>query len=256
MTTLALRLVLAPVVVLVAALAQRRLGPRVGGRIVALPLTTAPFLAVVCLQYGPAASARAAAGIISGLMLVVGFCLGYAHLAAARVRPLWALAGSLLVGSVVGAAVSAVHPPWAATLIVLVGVAAGLYTWPAVPGPVRPPRPDGAGAIAARVVITGTLVAGLAAATRVVGPYLAGTLSALPVILSVLAPANHRSHGPAAATELLRGALVSIASTTVFITVIAYTVDGIQAVAAFALATAALLASSLLPWTRLTPARA
>jgi hypothetical protein len=197
----------------------------------------------------------AAAGIISGLMLVAGFCLGYAHLAAVRVRPLWALAGSLALGTVLGAAVSAVRQPWLATLMVLVGVAGGLYTWPVVAGPARPVRPDGAGSIAARMAVTGTLVAGLSAAARVVGPYLAGTLSSMPIILCVLVPANHRAHGPAAATEMLRGALVSIGSTVVFIAVVAYAVDGTTAIAAFCLAALALVASSLLPWSRLTPAR-
>jgi hypothetical protein len=252
--TLVLRLSLAPLIVLIASLAQRRLGPQVGGRVVALPLTTGPFLAVLCLQYGPAVAARAAAGIISGLMLVVGFCLGYAHLAS-RLCPLWSLVGALLLGTAAGAAISAVRLPWLATLLVLAGVALGLVTWPAVPGPPRPPRPDGAAAIAFRMAVTGTLVAGLATAARVVGPYLAGTLSSMPVILSVLVPATHRAHGPAAATEMVRGALVSIASTAIFIAVIAYSMDGFSAVGAFVLATLALVASSLLPWSRLTPAR-
>jgi hypothetical protein len=254
--TLVLRLSLAPLIVLVASLAQRRLGPRLGGRIVGFPLTTGPFLAVICLQYGPAAAAHAAAGVISGQMVVVGFCLGYAHLAS-HVRPLWALAAALVLGAGAGAALSAVHPPWLATLIVLAAVAVGLITWPALAATAEdlPRRRDGAGAVATRMAVTGGLVAGLAAAARVVGPYLAGTLSSMPVILSVLVPATHRSHGPAAAAEILRGALLSIGSAVIFITVIAYTVDGTAVVAAFALATLALLASNLLPWSRLTPAR-
>jgi hypothetical protein len=89
----------------------------------------------------------------------------------------------------------------------------------------------------------------------VVGPYLAGTLSSMPVILSVVVPGTHRSDGPAAATQIVRGALVSIGSAVVFITVVAYTVDRMDAVPAFALAGAALFVTSLLPWARLTPAR-
>jgi len=253
-TTLALKLTLAPIIVLVASLAQRRLGPLLGGRIVGFPLTTGPFLAVICLQYGTVAAARAAAGVISGQMVVVGFCLGYGHLAA-RVRPLWALTGSLVLGALAGAAVSLVHPPWLATTVVLAAVALGLYTWPSTAASTRPARRDTAGAVAARMAVAGGLVAGLAAAARVVGPYLAGTLSSMPVILSVVVPATHRSDGPAAATEIVRGALVSIGSAVIFITVVAYTVDSMDAVAAFAVAGAALFVTSLLPWARLTPAR-
>jgi hypothetical protein len=251
---LVLKLALAPVIVLVASLAQRRLGPRLGGRIVGFPLTTGPFLAVICLQYGTVAAARAAAGVISGQMVVVGFCLGYGHLAA-RVRPLWALTGALATGALAGAAVSAIHPPWLATAAVLTAVGVGLYTWPSTVASGRPARPDGPGAVATRMAVAGGLVAGLAAAARVVGPYLAGTLSSMPVILSVVVPATHRTDGPAAATEIVRGALVSIASAVLFITVVAYTVDAMDAFTAFALAAAALFVSSLLPWARLTPVR-
>jgi len=253
-TTLALKLTLAPIIVLVAALAQRRLGPRLGGRIVGFPLTTGPFLAVVSLQYGTAAAARAAAGVIAGQMVVVGFCLGYAHLAA-RVRPLWALAGALVIGALAGTAVSAVHPPLLATGAVLVAVILGLYTWPGFQAPARPARPDTVGAVAVRMAVVGGLVAGLTAAARVVGPYLAGTLSSMPVVLSVVVRATHRTDGPAAATDVVRGALVSICSAVIFITVVAYTVDAMDAVLAFALAGVALFVTSLLPWARLTPAR-
>jgi hypothetical protein len=261
-TTLVLRLALAPSIVLLASLVQRRLGPRPGGRVVGFPLTTGPFLAVICLQYGTAAAARAAAGVISGQMVVVGFCLGYGHLAA-RVRPLWALAGALVAGALAGTALSAVHPTWLATALVITAVAVGLYTWPVPPPPASPAEPvspaepsgDGAGAVAFRMAVTGGLVAGLAAAARVVGSYLAGTLSSMPVILSVVVPAAHRSHGPIAATEIVRGALVSIGSAVIFITVVAYTVESLNAVIAFALASVAVFATSLLPWYRLTPVR-
>jgi hypothetical protein len=260
--TLVLRLALAPAIVLLASVAQRRLGPRFGGRIVGFPLTTGPFLAVICLQYGSAAASRAAAGVISGQMVVVGFCLGYGHLAA-RVRPLWALTSALLLGVAAGAAVSALHPPWLATTVVVGAVMLGLWTWPTVPAssppssPSTEPGPEPRGAVrsvAARMAVTGGLVAGLAAAAKVVGPYLAGTLSSMPVILSVVVPATHRADGPAAAAEIVRGALISIGSAVIFITVVAYTVDGINALAAFALAAAALVVTSLLPWARLTSA--
>jgi hypothetical protein len=253
--TLVLRLALAPAIVLIASLAQRRLGPRYGGRIVGFPLTTGPLLVVICLQYGPDAAARAAAGVISGLMVVVCFCLGYAYLAV-RLRPLWSLAGALVAGVLTGTAMSAVRPPWLATLVVLTGVVVGLTTWPAVPGPGSPAAGrDTAAAVATRMAVTGGLVAGLAAAARVVGPFLAGTLSSMPVILAVVVPATHRANGPSAATEILRGAMASIGSTVVFITVVAYAVAGTGPVAAFALACLALLATSVLPWSHLTPSR-
>ena len=63
----------------------------------------------------------------------------------------------------------------------------------------------------------------------------------MPVILTVLCPATHRTDGPAAAAEVARAALASMAASIVFVTVLAYTLGSLPTAAAFALALGALL---------------
>ncbi len=257
MATLALRLTLTPCVVLLTSFLQRRLGPLRGGRVVGLPLTTGPFLAVICLEYGRPSAAHAAAGVIAGQLVVVGFCVGYGHLAA-HVRPLWSLVGALTTGAVAGAVVAAVEPAWLAATMVVGAIAVALVTWPS-PSPstmdTAVPVTNGArvvGQTALRMAAAGGLVALLVATAQTVGAFLAGLLSSAPVILTVLVPSTHRSAGPVAAGQLVRGTLVSMPGAIVFTTVVAYTVDRVAATSAFLLAGAALAAVSLLPWARLS----
>jgi hypothetical protein len=250
---LALRLTLAPLIVLLASLVQRQAGPRRGGRVIGLPLTTGPFLAVLCLQYGRGMAAQAAVGVVAGQLVVVGFCLAYAHLAQAQVRPLWALVGALAAGAVAGIALAPVRPLWIATAAVLAVVAIGLATFPTTASPSQASTSETKWTrqTVVRMAVTGAIVAGLATGARLLGPYLAGVLSSAPVILSVLVPATHRSAGAPAAAELLRGTLASLPGAVVFITVLAYTLESAGAPAGFGLAAAALVAVAALPWTRL-----
>lgn len=263
MEIVALRLVLAPSIVLIATITQRRLGPLRGGQLIGLPLTTGPFLAVIGLEYGRAEAAHAALGVIAGQAVVAGFCLGYGHLAA-HVRPLWALAGALASSALAGSTVAAIQPGWLAAVAVWGVVVVGLLTWPAHIPAAKPstPRPQGAkpaqvvAQTALRMAVAGGLVGTLATAARVVGAFLAGILSAAPVILSVVVPATHRGSGPAAAADLVRGTLAGVPGAVAFTAVVAYTVDGLGAVPGFATGIAALLLVNLLPWRRLAaPAR-
>src|SRR5262245_18198318 len=113
-------------------MAQRRLGPLVGGRIIGLPLTTGPFLVLLCLLYDPAVARAAAVGVVPGTMVVVAYCLTYGRLAH-RMSPKWTLATALGAGAIAGAAVGLVRPVWLAATVVLVVIAIGLATWPIDP---------------------------------------------------------------------------------------------------------------------------
>src|SRR5690349_10114926 len=141
MAILVLRLALTPSTVLLASWVQRRLGPALGGRVVGLPLTTGPFLILLILQTGTEGAAHAAAGVVAGQLGVVGFCLGYGHLAA-RVRPWQALTGAL-AASATGVAISTVvSTTWVLAASVLAIIALGLRTWPASLGTAPKPRTE------------------------------------------------------------------------------------------------------------------
>jgi hypothetical protein len=239
---LLLRLAIAPFVVLVATVAQRRFGHILGGRLVGLPLTTGPFLLLLCLTRGEAEAARAATGIVAGQVSVVVFCIAYGWLA--RRLP-WGgtLAAAITAGVGCATLLAAAHPrPWVAAVTVLVTIGSGLVTWPrsaAAPSGTSAPRPF---ETFVRMAVTGVLVACLAGAVRLLGPYLAGVLSTYPLILSVMTPSTHSTVGAGAAAELVRGTLVSMVGTVVFVTALAYGLVPLGAGAAFAVAVAGRLA--------------
>ena len=61
-----LRVTLAPALVLLVSLAQKRWGHTLGGRLVGLPLTTGPLLVLITLMSGTEATAIAAHGVVGG----------------------------------------------------------------------------------------------------------------------------------------------------------------------------------------------
>lgn len=256
MAILVLRLVLAPSTVLAASLVQRRLGPLRGGRLIGFPLTTAPFLLVLCLGSGAVTAAHAADGIVAGQMAVIGFCTAYGHIAA-RLSPAATVAAALACAVVSAAVIGLVGVPWLIALLVLATIAVARATWP----PERD-EPDAATArphrpweLPVRVAVSGVLVAVLSTAVRFIGSYLAGVLTTAPVILTVMAPSTHRASGPAAAARLVRGALATMPASVMFVLVLAYGLVPLGPALAFPVALLALLATDQLTRAR-RPARA
>jgi hypothetical protein len=130
-----------------------------------------------------------------------------------------------------------------ALLLILVNVPAPAQ---AQPDPKPKPKPVSRRVIAARMALSGTVVLASVSLTHVAGPSAAGMLSAMPVLLTVMAPALHRSSGPDAAADLLRGALASGTGTIAFLLVLCVALVPCGPVAAFALALGALAATDSL----------
>lgn len=274
MEILLLRTALAPCLVLLVSLVARRVGPHRGGRLLGAPTTSGPFILVLCLGSGTATAAHAAHGSIAGQLSVACFCSTYGRIAVRR-RPLTTLPLALAaVAAAAGLEVVCGDDVWPAFGLALVLVLINLPQ----PMPQPTPRPQGTSqptptprpqptpppsssapvpgrpapdslswrAIAGRMAVSGTLVFTSVAVARAAGPFLGGLLSALPVLISVMAPSLHRSGGPGAAVALLRGALTSVAGTLAFLLVLGTALVPLGAPAAFALALAALAAADRL----------
>lgn len=206
METIALRLLLPPLVIAVASLAQGRLGDRLGGLVVGLPLTSGTFLCLLHLSHGPEALAHGALGMLGGQVAVVAMCVTFAT-AAPRHSPAIALAMAL-VAWVVGIALVRTFTQGVlvtAALHALVALAA-LAWWPraeavAMAWPGRSARHD----LVVRVAIGSALVIALTAAVETLGSGLAGTLAAAPLVVLVLSPSTHRQRGARAVQDLLGG---------------------------------------------------
>src|SRR5271157_2814721 len=93
MSLLAIKLVVTPLVVLIASLAARRWGDAVGGWLVGLPLTSGPVSVFLAIEQGPSFAAQAAEGSIAGVVSQAAFCIGYGALAR------WGVTVALAVGT-------------------------------------------------------------------------------------------------------------------------------------------------------------
>ncbi len=75
MDVLALKLVLAPVIIGSASLAGRKWGPAVSGWIVGMPLTSGPVIFFVAISHDAAFAGAAALGVISGGLSLASYAL-------------------------------------------------------------------------------------------------------------------------------------------------------------------------------------
>lgn len=237
MEHLALRLILPPLVVVIASLGQRHLGDRFGGLLVGLPLTSGTFMGLLLLSHGPDSVADAAVGVLAGQVAVVVMVAAYAHLSRAGVTA--AVAGCIVCWAVAVMAVRSVEGPILCSAL-FAGVAlVALRSWPTSDEPeVDSRRSAGAGEFATRVVLASALVVTLASGVHVLGPQLAGLLSAAPLVALVLTPATHRERGGAAVAVLLHGVARGSVGAATFALVLSLSVGELGGMA-FLLATSA-----------------
>lgn len=242
MESIVLRLVLPPLTVLAAGWLQRRVGPRLSGRLVGLPLTSGPLVLVLLLADGTATAVTAAQGVLAGQVMVVGFTTAYALGSTTSARPRTALGAALATVAVLGACahLAVERAPWTIGLLVVPLALVAVRLWS--------PDADEQGAgqgpsvpqLLGRATVTGVLVATLSTSSRVIGAGLSGLLASVPLVVSVVSPATHRDAGAAAARAMLRGTLTVVPGTATFAAVLATTLPA-GALTAFAAALLAML---------------
>ncbi len=243
---LAVKVLLAPMFVVLASLTARRFGPRVGGLVAGLPVVAGPILLVYALAHGRAFAAGAAAGTLLGLISLIAFVVVYARLAP---RVFWGV--SLLAGWLAFAlgtvAFSALSVP-AGVALSLAGAAVllGLACLPRagrVPAALAPPP---AWDLPLRATCALALVLGLTAIAGWLGPQLSGLLAPFPIIATVLATFTHAQRGSDELLRLLRGLLSGFGAFALFCFTLAVSLRALDTGAAFALATVvALVAQGL-----------
>ena len=263
MTTLVLKLVLTPSVMVGATLAGRRWGGTVSGWLVGFPLTSGPLVLYLALDHGRRFAAHTAVGSLSGAIAEVAFCLGYG-LGARRswkVAVLTASAGFAAAAAALQALPLGVGPPLLPLLAaVVLALAAGLLLLPRpalrAPTSVRTPGWD----LAARAAVATCLVLALAALAPTIGARLTGLLAVYPLYSAVLAVFAHRLQGHGAAIGLLRGLLAGLFSFAAFYAVLPELLVHAGTAAAFACAIPAAVAvqafsgARLFRWERSTTA--
>lgn len=229
MVILLVKVLLAPLAVLVASLLARRLGPGLGGFFIGLPTTSVPFLLAVHLSMGGDSTARAALGNVTGQLTCVLFCVLFV-----RVAPHTGGIRTTVLAVSLAAALAfptlLLEAPFVVALGVVVVAAIGLRLVSAssVRG-VTPAEGRGAGAgagIAApeprwalpvRMVLVAGVVATFSSLAPLLGPGLAAFISSLPTILMVMGPLAHRVQGPGPAAALVAGCVGAIPGTVAYL---------------------------------------
>jgi hypothetical protein len=248
MDTLALKLIVTPLLIAAASLAGRRWGQAVSGWFVGLPLTSGPIAWFVALDHGASFAAATAVGALAAATAEAAFCLAYAHTARHRGWPL-----CLAIACAAFVATALIGKPLAVPLVVLAAIVfatlvIALRLMPAgseSPSTTPPPRWD----LPLRMITAMLIVVAITEAAPTLGPRLSGVLGAFPVYAAILTVFGHRSGAAASATQVLRGLLLGLFGFAGFFLVLALLIERAGLALAFTGALAATLtiqASSLI----------
>jgi hypothetical protein len=241
MDSLALKLILTPILVGGASLAGRRWGPTVSGWLIALPLTSGPIIFFLALSQGLAFAAATAGAVLAGALSPIAFCLTYGWLAARWGWPR-ALGAACLVFAIATALLRPLPLWWPLVFPAVIGVLAlALRLMP----PPAQSETDAASSpqweIPARILVATTFVVLLTAGAPLLGPQLTGLLAPFPLFGGTLAVFAHQFHGPQSAVSVLRGLLHGLFAFAGFFVVLAALLERAGLAAAFGLAVAVAL---------------
>jgi len=236
MSSLALKLILTPLLVGGASLVGRRWGPTISGWLIALPLTSGPIIFYVALGQGLSFAAVTAVGVLAGVMSPVAFSLTYSWLAAR-----WGWPRALAAGCGALAVVTTLLRPlpldW--LLVYPLVIAALFIALRLMPRPLAsaaavadPPSWD----IPARMLVATSFVLLLTAAAPLLGPQLTGLLAPFPLFGGTLAVFAHQFQGPQPAINVLRGLLHGLFGFASFFMVLAALLERVGLAGAFACA--------------------
>lgn len=219
MLLLVTKVLVAPVLLTIVALVERRWGGVVGGWLLGLPLTSGPLSFLLLTEHGPRFAENAARGTLLGLVGAGVFCAVYFTVARSRS---W---GTSLALGVVGCfavmgAVSQIHLGFVATMVLAAVVLALVAAVAASPKTtIASPSPRGRD-LAFRVVIASLVVAGVSVASTMLGSQMSGMLTTLPAITATMAVTTHRSAGRDSARRLLRGSVAGLWGGVAFFAVV------------------------------------
>lgn len=222
MGPLLLKLLLTPALIAIATLVQRRWGHAVGGRLVGLPLTSAPMLLLFTLGDGPQFAVRASTAGLGGQLCVAAFCLGYARAALSHRWPL-ALSVGICCFAITALAQNLLSIPLPVQeSLVPLGLVTVLAAWPVVPavdGLSGSPRWE----LPARMLVAVTFILLITESAALLGSQLAGLIAPFPVFAGLFAVFTHHSASAPAAVTVLRGVVTATFSASVFFLTVAMT---------------------------------
>jgi hypothetical protein len=251
MLLLLLKVLLAPVLVLSASVAQRRWGPAVGGRLVGLPLTAAPLLVLLAVSNGPLFTSHVAIGDQAGDVAATAWCVAYV-VASRRMRPLGAFVAASAAFGAVALVLSQISTnALMATVLAAAALIAALVWWPKASAPATLPL-RGGNDLALRMLVAAAFTFGLSESAASVGARSAGLIGALPLVTIVLTVATHYRQGPGHVEAFLHGVMSGSFSVIAFLAILAVALPTLGIVPAFTLGFAAAVGSQFVTGRRLS----
>jgi hypothetical protein len=250
MTVLALKLLLAPLLVVASSLAGRRWGPRLAGILVVLPIVAGPILLILYLDHDSEFAANAARAATLGIVPLAAFALIFAYLST-RHGWLVILLTSWVTVLVADLALSRIAVP--AGIALLLALLALHGSGALLRGMHSPPPPAAATPwwdLPARAIATAVLVVLLTGFAAFLGPALTGALAPFPIALSVVCAFAVAQSGHAGVLALLRGIVPGLDGFALFCFLVAVLINRMSATAAFSLATAAAVIFAVILATR------
>jgi hypothetical protein len=206
---LLLKLTLAPLLVGLATLVARRWGPRVGGIVIGLPISTGPIFLFLAIDQGVDFAERACVGILFGLVGLAGFALVYA--AVSRYAG-WAVSLLLSVATFFGVSAGIGSSGLSSMAEAApVAYAALVLTLSLVRRPrlatTRPASPwwD----IWFRMIAAAALTLAITTAADRLGPTFSGIVGTYPVVTTVILTFTHHRFGREVAVAMLCGTALS-----------------------------------------------
>lgn len=243
MSVLVLKIVLTPLFVAGASLAQRKWGSALAGLLAGLPLTSAPVSVFLALEQGRAFAAQSARGTLLGTVAMSVFCVAYAR-GARRVSWPFALALAIVACILTAAVVSQVPADFFLSAAVALGCLAVLVVLMG-----RPMEGSSISRVSwwdlpARMLVATLLVVLITTEARHLGPKWSGMISSIPVYAGVLGVFSHSRAGANAAHSLLRGMSVSAFSVISFFVIVGLLLQLWGLPATYALAVCAALVTA------------
>jgi hypothetical protein len=233
---LLLKLTLVPLVVTVATLVARRFGTRWGGVVTGLPLTAGPVSVFLAVQHGATFAAHTAVAMILSLVPITAYASTY-WLVSSRAN--WPLALAAGFGAHLSVTALVRDVPGDLTLTALAALCAVafglLFVKPKDPLPLGPP-PRRAFELPLRIVVATSIVVAITLVAERIGPALAGLLTTMPIIASVVAVTAHAGGGRDQGIIAVRGHLIGTLSLGAFFVVVASLIERLPMLATYALA--------------------
>lgn len=235
---LLLKLTLAPLLILLVSLAERKWGAAVSGLLVGLPLTTGPVLLILSLERGAVFSAHTSVGSLLGLAALAAFALTYARVSRSRG---WAPSLLVSTGCYVVVATVLLNQPlrtgtWAFLLACCALVAARL-SLPRTLSTEAKPQTFGNGEVVVRMATAAALVFSLTGVATLLGPAVSGAVAMFPIYTSIVAVFNHMKSN-AQALSVLKGAVTGGFGTAAFLAILIVSLGSLPTGFCFVLAVA------------------